>query len=341
MSLFRLKRFDRDVGLVLAGFVVLLAIENLAVGIGYRAEFVSSWEMGSARRFLSPIALALSIPVALSIVLIARLATGRRPWAVAFVGFLGGAALGVGVSTGRHMANVAIRAPFVIAVGLAVGLLAGLLARNLPRVRPSIIALAGAVVAALAWLADAFVLPRLYPAFHLGLFFVVLFAWSATSLLVRRSRAASPIALAAIVIASGSLAWSPTAAQRVASEDNLRRVMLEHAPLLGRSVVLASQMAPPPKLEEDDATTATLSNLRERKGTRALDWQGHDIVLVTIDALRADHLSAYGYGRKTSPNIDALAARGARFERAYCPTPHTSYSIASMMTGKYMKPLLA
>ena len=62
---------------------------------------------------------------------------------------------------------------------------------------------------------------------------------------------------------------------------------------------------------------------------------------MTIDALRADHVSSYGYARRTTPNIDRLAARGARFEHAYCPTPHTSYSVTSMMTGKYMRPLLA
>jgi arylsulfatase A-like enzyme len=341
VSLLRLRRFDRDVGLVLAAFVVLLAIENFAVGVGYRAEFASTWEMASARRYLSPIALSLSLPIAISAVLVARLAAGRRAWAVALLGLLAGGAVAFGVSTGRHMTSLAIRAPFVVGVACAAGLVALLLARKLPRLRPGVLAAGGFAVAAAAWLADAFVLPRLYPVFHLALFFLALFGWAATSFLVRRTRAAEPVAFLAIVLVAASIAWAPSAARGVSGEDNLRRVMLEHAPFLGRSVVIASQMSPPPKLEEDDTTATTLSNLRERKNTRALDWQGHDIVLVTIDALRADHLSAYGYARKTTPNIDALAARGARFERAYCPTPHTSYSIASLMTGKYMKPLLA
>jgi arylsulfatase A-like enzyme len=60
-----------------------------------------------------------------------------------------------------------------------------------------------------------------------------------------------------------------------------------------------------------------------------------DVVLITVDALRADHLGAYGYGRAVSPNIDALAARGVRFEHAYTQAPHTSFSLASVMTGKY------
>lgn len=342
MWLLRLRRFDRDVGLVLAAFVVLLAIENLAVGLGYRSEFVGTWEMGSARLYLSPIALALSLPVALSVVLMARLACARRAWAVGLVGLLAGAAVGFGVSTGRRMASLAIRAPFVLLLAITTGIVAWLLARQLPRLRPIVVAALGAAVAGAAWLADAFVLPRLYPVFHVALWFVTFIAFAATSLLLRHRRAANGVALGAIALAAASIAWAPYAASAVSGEDNLRRVLLERAPILGRSVVVASQMAPPPKAdEEDSASAATLSGLRDRKGARSLDWQGHDIVLVTIDALRADHVSSYGYKRKTTPNIDALAARGARFERAYCPTPHTSYSIASLMTGKYMKPLLA
>ncbi|MBX3264504.1 MAG: sulfatase-like hydrolase/transferase [Labilithrix sp.] len=343
MWILRLRRFDRDVGLVLASFVVLLALENLAVGLGWRPEFASPSEMGSARLYLSPIALALSIPLALSSVLLARLAAWRRAWAVGLVGALGGAALGVGVSTGRRMASLAIRAPFVVVVAVLVGLAAWLLARRLPRARPFVVAGLGAGAAAIAWLADAFVLPRLYPAFHVALFFVTLVAWAATSLVLARAprRIVTPVAFGGILVASASLAWTPHAAAKLGTEDNLRRIMLEHAPILGRSVRIASQVAPPPPIEEDAATEATLAALRAQKGGPALDWHRRDVVLVTIDALRADHVSSYGYARRTTPNIDALAARGARFERAYCPTPHTSYSIASMMTGKYMKPLLA
>ena len=74
---------------------------------------------------------------------------------------------------------------------------------------------------------------------------------------------------------------------------------------------------------------------------RSLDWSGHDLLLISVDALRADHVSAYGYARRTTPNLDALARGGTLFEHAYCPTPHTSYSLTSMMTGKYLRPLLA
>lgn len=338
----RLRREGRDVGLVLASFVVLLVVENLAIEHGYRTEFVGTWEIGSARTNVAPIALALSLPVAISIVALARLARAGRAVGVAIVFGIGGAALGVGLSTGRHLANLAIRIPFVIVSALVGGLVAWGLARSLPRARPSVVATLGVAVAVLAWLTDAFVLRRLYPAFHLALYFLTLFAWSSLSLVPpRRSWVTSAVALTGIVMACGAVAWAPRASARLRDHDNVRRIFLERAPLLGRAVVIASQMSPPPPLEEDDASTSTLMNLRDRSGAPALDWRGHDIVLVTIDALRADHLSSYGYGRRTTPNIDALAEKGARFENAYCPTPHTSYSIASMMTGKYMKPLLA
>lgn len=59
-----------------------------------------------------------------------------------------------------------------------------------------------------------------------------------------------------------------------------------------------------------------------------------DIVLITIDALRADRLGSYGYSRRMTPNLDALAYRGTRFERVYTPTPHTSLAIGSLLTGR-------
>lgn len=61
----------------------------------------------------------------------------------------------------------------------------------------------------------------------------------------------------------------------------------------------------------------------------------HDVVLVTIDSVRADHVGAYGYARDTTPHLDRLARRGVRFERAYAQAPHTSFSIAALQTGRH------
>jgi choline-sulfatase len=57
------------------------------------------------------------------------------------------------------------------------------------------------------------------------------------------------------------------------------------------------------------------------------------IILISIDTLRADRLPAYGYQKVRTPAIDALAADGIVFERAYAHVPQTLPSHASMLTG--------
>ena len=57
------------------------------------------------------------------------------------------------------------------------------------------------------------------------------------------------------------------------------------------------------------------------------------VVFITIDTLRADHVSSYGYLRETTPFIDSLAADGVRFEKARTACSHTGPSHASMFTG--------
>jgi len=63
--------------------------------------------------------------------------------------------------------------------------------------------------------------------------------------------------------------------------------------------------------------------------------KAESILLITIDTLRADRLSGYGYGRPTSPNLDRFMARGTRFEWAFSTASYTAPSHISMMTGLY------
>ena len=60
-----------------------------------------------------------------------------------------------------------------------------------------------------------------------------------------------------------------------------------------------------------------------------------NLVIVTIDTLRADRVGAYGYARARTPALDDLAKRGVRFERAFATAPITLTSHASLMTGRY------
>ena len=60
-----------------------------------------------------------------------------------------------------------------------------------------------------------------------------------------------------------------------------------------------------------------------------------NLLLVTVDTLRADHLGCYGYGRPTSPAIDALAAAGGLFENGWAHAPSTRYSMPAIATGRW------
>src|SRR5882672_2308043 len=60
-----------------------------------------------------------------------------------------------------------------------------------------------------------------------------------------------------------------------------------------------------------------------------------NVVLITIDTLRADHLGCYGYQKIKTSNIDGLAADGARFTRAFTAVPVTLPSHTAMLTGTY------
>jgi len=60
-----------------------------------------------------------------------------------------------------------------------------------------------------------------------------------------------------------------------------------------------------------------------------------NVVVITIDTLRADHLGCYGDKAIKTPNIDALAQDGIRFERAYTPVPVTLPAHSALFTGTY------
>ena len=61
-----------------------------------------------------------------------------------------------------------------------------------------------------------------------------------------------------------------------------------------------------------------------------------NILFIMCDQLRADYLSCYGHPHLKTRNIDALAARGVRFNQAYCQAPLCGPSRASFYTGRYM-----
>jgi len=64
-----------------------------------------------------------------------------------------------------------------------------------------------------------------------------------------------------------------------------------------------------------------------------------NIALFIIDTLRADAMGCYGSSRGSTPELDALAARGVRFETIYAQTSWTRPSVASMLTGRQIRSL--
>ncbi len=67
--------------------------------------------------------------------------------------------------------------------------------------------------------------------------------------------------------------------------------------------------------------------------SQGIKESGPNIFLITIDALRYDHLGCYGYHRNTSPNIDALAGRGVKFTQAISNGGHTQTSFPAIMAS--------
>lgn len=78
--------------------------------------------------------------------------------------------------------------------------------------------------------------------------------------------------------------------------------------------------------------------LRERLATAQLPAAAPgapNVLVIVVDTLRADHLSAYGYARPTSPNLDRLARQGVLFENAFSTSSWTLPAHASLVTGRY------
>ncbi len=96
---------------------------------------------------------------------------------------------------------------------------------------------------------------------------------------------------------------------------------------------------PPPNEVLAPPTLDALKHMRERKAAQfKVDTSaatGVNVVFVLIDALRADHLSCYGYTRETSPNIDQLAADSTLFENHKSQSGLTVISMTSIFSSRY------
>ncbi|MEZ4301273.1 MAG: sulfatase-like hydrolase/transferase [Polyangiaceae bacterium] len=324
----------------------LAFIEITVVGVACWSRFAGGYELVRGVMRLLPLAAAAAVPVAVVLGALTALLVrgGERGARQALAALAVAASAGVAalVSTGRHLEGGGKRPAFVVVVALVAGVAVyfgvGPLSRTLAQARRGHL-LAGLIVAVTSLsLVNVLVLPRLYLAFHAGLAGLTLVAVGLVPLAFRapasrREPSISPrrAALSGLAALTAVL-LVPVSARKLAQADNLRLIYLERGPQLANIVRAAASLAPPAPVEDTPLATA--------QSGHAVDFGGRDILLISIDALRADHVGAYGYGRPTTPHIDALARDGVVFEAAYTPTPHTSYAVTSLMTGKYMRPLL-
>ncbi|MEZ4460889.1 MAG: sulfatase-like hydrolase/transferase [bacterium] len=83
------------------------------------------------------------------------------------------------------------------------------------------------------------------------------------------------------------------------------------------------------------ATAIDAGRAAATKAAENLPDAPKNVLVLLIDTLRFDHLSLAGYPRKTSPNLDALAADAVVFEKAYATSPHTPRSMPAIFISKY------
>ncbi len=81
------------------------------------------------------------------------------------------------------------------------------------------------------------------------------------------------------------------------------------------------------------ACAALLTTTACSTGPSAPLYEGANVLLVTLDTLRADRLGSYGYGRGDTPRLDQFARDGIRFDQAVSPMPMTLPSHTSLMTA--------
>src|SRR5262249_54061053 len=120
-----------------------------------------------------------------------------------------------------------------------------------------------------------------------------------------------------------------------AALSEIRRAALRAgrmAAALGTAVALAFAALALAGCSRDRAVgTRSTGTLPQKRGPARPD--APDVLVVLVDALRADHLSCYGYPRPTSPSLDRWAQGAALYTRAYTQATHTRMSIASLFTG--------
>jgi len=170
--------------------------------------------------------------------------------------------------------------------------------------------LCAAIASFLVLFPMAILLRKLRPAISMAILSVPAFVLAMGGMLSPAMNAAVSLLAAAVVFALVS---------RVSAESVHRS--LSRVALAGIVLIVASLAAFPFAIQKNEV---------QRHVARA---GAPNILLISIDSLRADHLHSYGYPRRTSPNLDALAAEGTSFETVISPTSWTLPAHMTLMTS--------
>jgi arylsulfatase A-like enzyme len=241
---------------------------------------------------------------------------------------------------GHHLYAIAIGvltlAAFARAVPLWQRLRAGLSDGTLPSALGWLAALAALALTVAAYVVDQRVLVRLYPFFHRGLGAIAFAAAQLTvALAFATARAGAPrraarwlqprlaLSIGCLALSCGAWAWTSITHQRALRTISLERTAIE-APLLR----LWPRAAAVPS-ERDAHTPESAAQAAPLPSGPQLGPV--DLILVTVDAMRADRLAP-----RTAPFLSQLGERAVLFDRAYAQVPHTSFSMATLLTGKYV-----
>ncbi len=331
---------------IIVVWFALLSLENAVSAIQRPANGHGWGDWLKGQLIGVPFALALLVPAAVILVVLVRQVAARRAYLVAAVMAAAAAGIAYALSSGPTVSALERRIPFVLAVACVAFGITFVFVRKVPLDRPRVLALLGVCAAVVALVADQRVLPGLYSALHASFIAVALAGTACIALVVPAELRLPPWPRVWRAVGTLAVGWAITSAVLLGRDELLRHILLRDAPVLGRVVFLSSQLPSfgtdwDIEAEADDTGPDIASFTHSSEERHALDWSGCDMLLVSVDSLRPDHLGAYGYARPTSPEIDKLAARGARFEWAYSAAPFTSYSTTALMVGRNMRSLLA
>jgi len=199
-------------------------------------------------------------------------------------------------------------------------------------------------VSVLLYHADLIVLPRLYPVFHAWLSILSIFSASLAFYFLFKTKVSSLRMKGALITAALGIFLVTAGAYvavRVRDTFNMQMVLREHTAVVSHIMHAVDFMLPQSAEDSDYAAAAqeesAVPGVHDSTRVQLPLLPSADIIFITIDALRPDHMGLYGYGRPTTPNIDRLGKDAVVFNRAYCSTPHSSYSITSFQIGKYLR----